>query len=838
MTASTHGQPVSERLSSLWERPRVIDHIFATVDHKRLGVRYMVTAFVFFLVGGTLAGMMRTQLAVPENQFLGPESYNRIFTMHGTTMIFYFATPMLTGIATYILPLMLGTRDLAFPRLNAFAYWVFLFSGLFIYTSFLVDEVPDGGWFAYVPLTGPNYSQGLGMDFWTLAILFLGISTTAAAINFVVTILRMRAPGMAVHRMPLFLWGVLDMAFTILIALPSLTLATLLLALDRTFGTHFYDPAGGGNPLLWQHLFWIWGHPEVYILLLPSLGIISTVVTAHARREVVMYPLVAVASVAIGILAFGLWVHHMFSTGLDLLPISFFSAASFTIAIPSGISIFAWVTTIYGGRVRFSPAFMFALGFIVTFVIGGVSGVMVAMVPFDWQVHDSYFVVAHFHYVLVGGVVFPVFAGLYHWFPKITGRMTVPTLGHGAFWLIFLGFNITFFPQHILGLLGMPRRVYTYAEGLGWDTYNAISTAGYVVLGLGIIVMVFDFLWSMQRGEEAGDDPWEADSLEWATPSPPEPYNFAHLPIVHSRTPMWLDRTPERGGQLDRIEDPMDDGREVVTTSVLDAAPDAVLRVSEPSYVPLFAALALTVAVVAMLVEVYPVSVAGIVGLGALLAVWLWRSPAPAPERVNQIRDRVHLPDVRIAGPHSLGRWGMIFFIVTEAVLFGSLISSYFLVRGSADEWPLGGIAEPELILPAILTALIVLSSASMFWAQRQVEGSADRNPPLGMLRLALVVSLALGIAFLSLQAYEFHRSEFGPSTNAYGSLFFMITGTHAAHMGVGVLLIGWTLLRTWFVSHEPGQRSDVPNVALYWHFVGVVWLVILSVVYLGVRGL
>ena len=838
MTAPAAEVAVSGRLRRAWERPHAIARALATVDHKQIGLRYIVTAFAFFLIGGIEAGLMRTQLAVPENDFLGPQAYNQIFTMHGTTMIFYFATPMLIGIGTYVVPLMIGTRDIAFPRLNAFAYWVFLFSGIFIYTSFLVEEVPDGGWFAYVPLTGPDYSQGLGMDFWTLGILFLGTSTTAASINFIVTILRMRAPGMAVQRMPLLLWGVLDMAITVLIALPSLTLATLLLALDRTVGTQFYDPAGGGNPLLWQHLFWIWGHPEVYILLLPALGIISTVVAVHARREIVMYPLVAVASIAIGILAFGLWVHHMFSTGLDLLPISFFSAASFTIAIPSGISIFAWIATIYGGRVRFSPSMMFALGFIVTFVIGGITGVMTAMVPFDWQVHDSYFVVAHFHYVLVGGVVFPIFAGLYHWYPKVTGRMTSPALGHAAFWFTFLGFNLTFFPQHIVGMLGMPRRVYTYAEGLGWEIHNLLSTAGYVVLTVGILVMITDFLMSRANGAPAGDDPWEGDSLEWATTSPPPTYNFPYLPVVHSRSPMWDDRTPERGGHIDLVEDPLDEGREVFTTSALDATPDAVLRMPTPSYLPLLAALALTAAVVSMLVEVYVGWVVGIAILGLILAAWLWTSPEDAPQRVAQIRERAHLPVVQLAGPHAPGRWGMILFIVTEGVLFGSTISSYFLLRGDAPSWPVGEVGLPDLVMPAILTGLIVLGSASMFWAQRQVAGGPDEPERPNALRLGLLLAMAFGVAFLALQGYEFWQADFGPTTNAYGSIFFLITGAHAAHLGVAVGMAGWVLIRTWFVSHEPGHRSDIPNVSLFWHFVTALWFLIFTVVYLGVHVL
>ncbi len=824
-----------ETLRGVWARPHILAQTLATVDHKRVGLRYIVTAFVFFLVGGIEAGLMRTQLAVADNEFLGPDTYNQIFTMHGTTMIFYFATPMLIGLGTYVIPLMIGSRDLAFPRLNAFGYWVFLASGIFMYTSFLVEEVPDGGWFAYVPLTDADFSPGLGMDFWTLGILFLGTSTTAAAITFVVTILRMRAPGMGVQRMPLLLWGYVDMAFTILIALPSLTLATALLALDRHVGTQFFDPDGGGSPLLWQHLFWIWGHPEVYILLLPALGIISTVVAVHARRPIILFSIVAVASIAIGILAFGLWVHHMFSTGLDLLPITFFAAASFTIAIPSGISIFAWLATILGGRVSFTVPMMYALGFIVTFVIGGITGVMVAMVPFDWQVHDSFFVVAHFHYVLVGGVVFPIFGALYHWWPKITGFMPSPVLGHTSFWLVLAGFNITFFPQHIVGMLGMPRRVYTYAEGLGWEIHNLISSSGYVVLALGVIVLVWDLLTTPRRGVPAGDDPWRADSLEWATSSPPPPYNFERLPIVHGRSPMWEDRTPERGGDLDRIEEPLDQGREVVTTSILDGAPDAILRMPGPTYLPLLAALALTGSVTATLLEAYFVGAVFLAAVGLVVAAWLWRSPEDAPERIEVIRERSHLPFVILAGPHALGRWGMSLFLVTEGVLFGSSLSSYFLVRGNSDEWPQGGIEPPDLLLPAVLTVLLVACSASIQWSRAQTE--ADRERPVA-LRLGLLVTMALGVAFLVLQGLEFRDVGYGPTDNAYASLFFTITGAHWAHVAVGVLILGWVLVRTWFVSHEPRRRSDMPNIAWFWHFLTLIWLAVFAVLYVGVRWL
>jgi cytochrome c oxidase subunit 1/cytochrome c oxidase subunit I+III len=544
--------------------------------------------------------------------------------MHGITMIFLFATPILSGFGNYFIPLMIGARDMAFPRLNAFGYWVFFFAGLFMSSSLLVGKAPTDGWFNYVPFALTHYSPGLNIDFYGLGIIFVGISSTTGAINFIVTIFKMRAPGMSINRMPLFVWAVLSTAFAIVFALPSLTVANVLLELDRKAGFHFYDVAHGGDPILWQHLFWIFGHPDVYIIVLPALGIVSTILPVFARRPIVAYPYVALSTVAIGIVGFGVWVHHMFATGLPQLSLSFFSAASMMVVIPSGIQMFAWVITIIKGRPVYRVPFLFIIGFIVTFLIGGLTGPMFAAVPFDQQITDSYFVVAHFHYVLFGGAVFPIFGALYYWLPKMTGRMLDERLGKLSFWLIFIGFQVTFFPMHIMGLLGMPRRIYTYQGGLGWDVWNLISSIGSFILVAGVLAFIIDYFLSLRRGLPAGDDPWASDTLEWAISSPPPAYNFESIPQVRSRVPLWDDPgLPEeiRRGAAGPV---LDEGHATVATSVLDADSEEVLEMPGESPWPLATALGLLIIFCALLVSHLGVAAAGLLIMLWGLAGWLW----------------------------------------------------------------------------------------------------------------------------------------------------------------------------------------------------------------------
>jgi cytochrome c oxidase subunit I len=528
-----------------------------TTDHKKLGIMYIVTAFFFFLVGGTEALLVRTQLAVPDGKVLSPEQYNQIFTMHGTTMIFLFVMPMLVGFGNYVVPLMIGARDMAFPRLNAFGYWIILFGGLFLSSSFLFGAAPNDGWFSYAPLTeltnqcgnAVTCTPGLNMDFWALGILMLGISSISGALNFVVTILKLRAPGMTINRMPLFTWMTLVTSFLLLFAIPSVTAASLLLLLDRHLGTHFFQ-AGvgggtGGDPLLWQHLFWSFGHPEVYILILPAFGMVSEILPVFSRKPLFGYTFVAWSGVAIGFLSFTVWAHHMFAVGLPPVAQAFFATSTTLIAIPTAVKIFNWVATVYGGKVSLKVPMLFALGFVAMFLIGGLNGVALAVVPFDYQVTDSYFVVSHLHYVLFGGTVFGIFAGIFYWFPKMTGKLLNERLGQIQFWLMLIGVNLTFFPMHILGILGMPRRIYTYPGNLGWNEMNLLATIGAFIIAIAILIFLWNFIITLRSGEPAGDDPWDAFTLEWDTASPPKPYNFLVLPIVRSRRPFYDKKNPE-----------------------------------------------------------------------------------------------------------------------------------------------------------------------------------------------------------------------------------------------------------------------------------------------------
>ncbi len=523
-----------------------------TTDHKKLGIMYIVTGFFFFLVGGMEALLVRTQLALPNGKVLSPQEYDSLFTMHGTTMIFLFVIPVLVGFGNYVVPLMLGARDMAFPRLNSFGYWGLLFGGLFLQASFAFGSAPDGGWFMYAPLSeaicgshAVACTPGMNADFWILGVLMLGISSIAGSVNFVVTILKLRAPGMSINRMPIFAWMTLVTSFLLLFALPSLTTASVLLLLDRHLGTHFYQYASGGDPLLWQHLFWSFGHPEVYILILPAFGIISEVLPVFSRKPLFGYTFVAWSGVAIGFLSFTVWAHHMFAVGLPPLAQAFFATSTTLIAIPTAVKIFNWIGTIYGGKLKFNVPMLFALGFIAMFLIGGLNGVALAVVPVDYQLTDSYFVVAHLHYVLFGGSVFGIFAGVYYWFPKMTGKMLSEKLGQLQFWLFLIGVNLTFFPMHILGLFGMPRRQWTYPTGLGWSSLNLMASVGALVIATGVMVFLVNFIMSLKSGRPAGDDPWDAFTLEWDTASPPKKYNFLTIPVVRSRRPFFDKKYPE-----------------------------------------------------------------------------------------------------------------------------------------------------------------------------------------------------------------------------------------------------------------------------------------------------
>jgi len=538
MTDSTRTDNPAERLGQVWRNPPGLGAL-SVVSHSSLGLRFMVTGAFFFLVGGLLAMLIRTQLALPAQTILSAEVYNQFFTMHGTVMMFLFAIPTLEGMAIYLIPKMIGARDLVFPRITSLGYYCYLFGGLIILSSLFLGIAPDSGWFMYTPLSSQQFSPGPGSDFWLVGITFVEISAMAAGIELTVSILRARAPGMSLRHMPLFAWYILATALMIVFGFPPLILASILLELERAAGMPFFDVAGGGDPILWQHLFWLFGHPEVYIIFLPAAGIVSTLIPVFARRPLVGYRWVVLSIITTGFISFGLWVHHMFTVGIPQLAQAFFSMASMVVAVPTAIQTFAWLATLWTGRVTWNLPMLWILGFLIVFVAGGLTGVMLALVPFNWQVHDTHFVVAHLHYVLVGGMFFPLIAGLYYWLPHLSGRMPSERLGKPGFWLTFIGFNATFLLMHLTGLLGMPRRVYTYEAGVGWDWLNLLSSVGSFIMAAGIALIILDVALHFRFGRKAPRNPWQADTLEWATDTPAAPYNFSNLPDVQTRHPLW-----------------------------------------------------------------------------------------------------------------------------------------------------------------------------------------------------------------------------------------------------------------------------------------------------------
>ena len=589
-----------------------------TIDHKRVGRRFIVTAFGFFIAGGAVAGLMRLQLARPDSTLIGPDLYNQLFTVHGTSMMFVFAVPIMQAMGVYFVPLMVGARNIAFPRLIAYAYWVYLFGGLMLYAALVLGIGPDAGWFSYTPLAGPQYGVGKRSDFWAQLITFTEVSGLLVAVAVITTVFKLRAPGMTLNRMPLFVWSLLVASFMIVFALPSVMIASTTLILDRLVGTHFFNPAEGGDALLWQHLFWFFGHPEVYLIFLPGLGFVSTIVVTFARRPVFGYVAIVLSLIATGFLAFGLWVHHMFATNVPELGKSFFTAASMVIAIPTATQLFCWIATLWTGRIVVRTPLLFVLGFFFILVLGGLTGIMLAAVPLDLQLHDTFFVVAHLHYVLIGGGVFPLFGAFYYWFPKVTGRMLDETLGRWNFWLFFIGFNVAFFPMHILGLQGMPRRVYTYAAETGWGPLNLVASLGAVIVVASVLLFVVNVVRSYRIGAHAGANPWRASTLEWATDSPPPPGNF-HPPLAVTRgAPLW-----ERGGVSGFVEGLANDPPEVLVTTLLDASPHHRLAFPTPTIWPLLAAIATTVLFIASIFTPWAV-VWGSIPVAITLIGWFW----------------------------------------------------------------------------------------------------------------------------------------------------------------------------------------------------------------------
>jgi cytochrome c oxidase subunit I+III len=614
-------EPDRSLLEKTWRDPKGLLLSLTDVNHKTIGKRYIATALGFFLLAGIEALFMRLQLARPENRLLSADLYNQFFTVHGTTMMFLFAVPIMEGMGLYLVPLMVGTRTVALPRMNAFGYFSYLFGGLFLYGGFLFNLGADAGWFAYVPLSGPQYSPSHRVDIWANMITFTEIAALVGAIEIIVTVFKQKAPGMSLNRLPLFVWAMLVTSFMILFAMPAVMMSSGYLALDRLIGTHFFNPAEGGDALLWQHLFWFFGHPEVYIIFIPALGFVSSIVETSARRPIFGYPAMVLSLISTAFIGFGLWVHHMFATGLPQLGESFFTVASMMIAIPSGIQIFCWIATLWGRRPRLSPPLLFVLGFFCIFILGGLTGVMLASVPLDLQVHDTFFVVAHFHYVLIGGAVFPLFGAFFYWFPKMTGRLLNERLGRWTFWLLFIGFNVTFFPMHILGLKGMPRRVYTYLPQTGWGGLNLLATCGAVVIGVSVLTFLVNVVSSVRSGPPAGANPWGGPTLEWSTSSPPPSYNFGRIRIVRSREPLW-----EAGDEMGVVTGMREDRREVLVTHPLDAEPVHRAVLPGPSIWPLLTAISVAVGLVGSVFNPWWVVVSAVMIFGALTG-WVWPKP-------------------------------------------------------------------------------------------------------------------------------------------------------------------------------------------------------------------
>lgn len=680
-----HDRRLHEGLMEVWSNLPGWRSLSA-VNHTTVGLRFIVTGGAFFLIGGILAMLIRSQLALPNNTLIDAELYNQLFTMHGTVMMFLFAIPILEGLAIYLIPKMVGARDLLFPRLGAFGYYCYLFGGIIITVSLFAGVAPDAGWFMYTPLSDGEFSPDRGPDFWLLGITFVEVSAVSAGVELTVSILRSRAPGMTLRQMPLFCWYILVMALMIVFGFPPLILASILLELERAAGMPFFQAAAGGSPLLWQHLFWIFGHPEVYIIFLPAAGIVSTILPVFCQRPLVGYGWVVFAAVSMGFISFGLWAHHMFAVGIPAAAQAFFSIASMLVAIPTAIQIFAWLATLWTGRIIFSLPMLWITGFLIIFVCGGLTGVMLALVPLNWQVHDTHFVVAHLHYVLIGGMLFPLVAGLYYWLPLFSGRMPSRRIGKWGFWLTFTGFNITFLLMHLTGLLGMPRRVYTYESGLGWDWLNLLSSVGSFIMAVGVAVVLLDIALHFRFGRRAAANPWRADTLEWAMPMPPFPYNFLTAPDIVDRHPLWS--RPELPSEIAagnyHLRDFAHGRRETFYTSGVLARADAVAHVPTNSWIPLQAAVGLALLCITLLTRSYWLALVVAAAAAAMLLRWSWVNGAhPEAAPVNDKRsDQLPLHSRTMDGP---GLWGMRVTLMANATLYVCLLFGWFYLWATPD---------------------------------------------------------------------------------------------------------------------------------------------------------
>ncbi|HCB74874.1 MAG TPA: cytochrome c oxidase subunit I [Sphingomonas bacterium] len=805
------------RLREVWKPPSGLFLRWTDTNNDRVGVWYTLTAFGFMLFAGVLAMIMRTQLAVPDNDLVSANTFNQLFTLHGSMMMFLFAVPMFEAVSIILLPQLLGARDLPFPRLSAFGYWSFLLGGVFVAGSIFFNEAPDGGWFMYPPLTTRTDLSGLGADIWMLGLSFIEVSSVAAAVELIVGVLKCRPPGMRLNLMPLYAWYILVVAVMILFAFPPLIAGDLLFEMERLLNWPFFDASRGGDPLLWQHLFWIFGHPEVYIIFLPSIALFAMLVPTFAKRHLLGYPWIVLAAVGTAFLSFGLWVHHMFTTGLPKISLAFFSAASEAVVIPTGVQIFVFIATLWAGRVTWSTPLLYATGSLAIFVIGGLTGVMVAVAPFDWQAHDTYFVVAHLHYVLIGGTLMPLFAGLYYYWPLITGKKLSDRLGRIAFWMLFAGANITFFPMHFSGLEGMPRRVFTYPAELGIGGLNLVSTLGAYLFAAGVAVVCLDL--ALSPGRKTGErNPWGAGTLEWLE----DPADDAHwgvrcVPLISSRYPIWDQKDFVKKVDEGRffLPDAEEGRRETIITSVLDARPVSVIRLGTPSFKPMLTAIALGGVFILTTFHLYWAALACAFATLFMVLLWLWTGTAEIPEKeCKPIGHGIKLP-LYVSGAKAPGWWAMFITMMADATAFSGLVFGYFFFWTRHPDFPPADMAAaPGAFWPMVALA-VALVSWTLTVAARQLNAAGS----VGAARMAL----AAGAAFSAYGVYAGLAgpwlSGMDPEAHVYPAIVWTLAIWTAAHSGVAIIMQGYTLARSIAGRMTPKYDADVRNITVYMHF-------------------
>jgi cytochrome c oxidase subunit I+III len=809
------------KLTAIWASEQGFKGWFSTVNHTDLGRMFLVTAFFFFIIGGILAMLIRVQLATPHSAFAGPEIYNQIFTMHGTIMMFLFAIPTFEGLAIYLLPKMLGTRDLAFPRLTAYGFWCYAFGGSMMLISMLFGIAPDGGWFMYPPLSSAIYSPGINTDFWLIGITFVEISAIAAAVEITVSILKYRAPGMSLDKMPIFAWYALITALMILTGFPPLILGSVLLEVERAFGFPFFQADLGGDSLLWQHLFWLFGHPEVYIIFLPAAGVISTVLPVMCRTTLLGYGWIVAAAVALAFLSFGLWVHHMFTTGIPHMGLAFFSAASTLVAVPTGVQVFAWIGTMWKGRPELRLPMLHLLGFFFTFVIGGLTGVMVAVVPFDWQAHDTAFITAHLHYVLFGGFVFPIFAGVYYWFPHVTGRQRFFRLGEFAFALVFIGFHVTFLAMHWVGLLGQRRRIPTYAPEDGWTAINLISSVGSFVLAIGIGMILIDVVLHALTASRGKRNPWGAGTLEWAMPTSPPAYNFASLPHVTSREP--LSETPDLAVRIAKGDGylgvPRNGWRETLTVDIASGKPDMHVIYPANTRLPILMSAVTGVFFLSLLVKFYWTVPIAVIGVTILAWRWVWALGREDDLDPLPVGHDVTLPNAAMTD-RAPGWWGSVFLLTANATFFGSLLFGFAFLWTIAPGWPPPVWFAPSLVElgAGIFGALIGPVAMRLAICTNRKGG----NPTFGV-TLAFTGALLVAIACAAMLL----RTP-SPIEHAYGATLFVLGGYGLFHAVLAILMTAFLMARILRGFTSATRRAEFPIVGLWVDYVSVIGVLVL----------